>query len=449
MSLGQDVTSAVPDMAPARESALDFAALMAAFAPFEPQPHVAIAVSGGSDSMALTLLAHEWASVCGGRITALTVDHGLRREAAAEAAQVAAWCAARGIAHVVLTRSGAAPATGIQAFARTARYALLEDWCRDHGVLHLLIAHQREDQAETVALRAARGSGVDGLAGMASVVERDAIRVLRPLLGVRRATLRAYLDGRGQGWIEDPSNRNPAFARVRIRAALGPASPRPGDAFARSRAAREAEMARHLARFVTLDPAGFATIDPLAFAAPLALGIKALGAVLATIAGSDFPPRTERIERLYRALAGGLAQDRTLGGCLILPKRAKILICREPAAVAAPRPIVPGEGVRWDGRFRIRLAAVAPREWTVGALGADAPMIAREPVIAKEWGKSAALQLPAAVRATLPAVRDSKGVVAVPGLGYFKSCRKEAGTAACQSEFWPVRSLTGAGFTIV
>ena len=449
MPLGQGTASAAPDAASARDAALDFAALMGAFAPFEPRPHVAVAVSGGGDSMALLLLAHEWAAARGGRITALTVDHGLRPEAPAEAAQVAAWCAARGIAHVVLTRSGAAPARGIQAFARAARYALLEDWCREHCVLHLLVAHQREDQAETVALRATRGSGVDGLAGMASIVERDAIRVLRPLLGVRRATLRAYLEACGQGWIEDPSNRNPAFTRVRVRAALGPAAPRPGHAFARARTAREAEMARYLAQFVMLDPAGFATIDARAFAAPLALGIKALGAVLATIAGSDFPPRTERIERLYRALAGGVAQDRTLGGCLILMKREKILVCREPAAVAAPRPIAPGEAVRWDGRFRLRLDVAAPGGWTVGALGAEAPMIAREPVIAKEWGKSAALRLPAVVRQTLPAVRDSKGVVAVPGLGYFKSCRKEAGMAACRSEFWPVRSLTGAGFTIV
>jgi tRNA(Ile)-lysidine synthase len=424
-------------------AAPDFAALMAPFAPFEPQPHLAVAVSGGSDSMALTLLADEWARARGGRITALTVDHGLRPEAAAEAMQVAAWCAARGIAHVVLVRRGAAPANGIQAFARSARYALLDSWCREHFVLHLLLAHQREDQAETVTMRAARGSGVDGLAGMASVVERDALRLLRPLLGVPRATLRAYLLAREQGWIEDPSNRDPLFTRVRIRAALGSLPLRPRPAFATARAAHEDETAQHLARFVALDPAGFATIDPLAFAAPQALGIKALGAILATISGSEFPPRTERIERLLGALAEGLRHDRTLGGCLILRRRGKVLVCREPAAVAAPRPIAPGEAVRWDGRFRVALASAAPGGWAVGALGADAPMIARE------QRKSATLPLPAAVRATLPTLRDSKGVVAVPGLGYFKGCRDEAGMAACRIEFRPVRSLTGAGFTIV
>jgi len=439
MPLGQGAASAPQ----ATATALDFAAHMAAFAPFEPHPHLAVAVSGGSDSMALTLLAHEWATARGGRVTALTVDHGLRPEAAGEATQVASWCAGRGIAHLTLTRRGAAPPRGIQAFARAARYALLEKWCCEHFVLHLLLAHQREDQAETVTMRAARGSGVDGLAGMASIVERDAMRLLRPLLGVPRAALRAYLLACGQSWIEDPSNRNPAFTRVRIRAALGPSPLRPGHAFATARAARENEVAQHLGRFVALDPAGFAMIDPRAFAAPKTVAIKAIGAALTTVSGGEFPPRTERIERLHRALLADSAQDRTLGGCLILRRRGKVLVCREPAAVAAPCPVAPGEALRWDGRFWIALDPAAAEGLMLGALGTDAPMVARE------QRKTAALRLPAAVLASLPTLRDSKGVVAVPSLGYFKSCRDEAEAAACRIEFRPVRSLTGAGFTIV
>jgi tRNA(Ile)-lysidine synthase len=456
MPLGQDHAIAAPDAGALTDIGLDFAALMAPLAPFEPRPHLAVAVSGGSDSMALMLLAHDWATARGGRITALTVDHGLRPEAAAEAVQVATWCAARGIDHVVLTRRGPAPSGGIQAFARAARYALLENWCRDHFVLHLLLAHQSGDQAETVMMREKRGSGIDGLAGMARIVERDAVRLLRPLLGVPRAALRAYLRARGQGWIDDPSNRNPVFTRVRVRDELGRAAPGSSEAhlvataarLGRVRAAEEAEDARRLARFVSLDPAGFATIDPEAFTGSETISLRALGAVLATIAGSDFRPRTERIERLRQELIAGLAQDRTLGGCLILKRRGKILVCREPAAVAAAQPLAPGEAVRWDGRFWIALDAAVPAGLMLGALGGDAPMIARE-LGARESGKSAALRLPAAVRATLPALRGAKGVVAVPGLGYFKCCRQEAGTMACRIEFRPIRSLTGAGFTIV
>jgi len=459
MPLGQGrATIVAQDTAALKGNAgLDFAALMAPLAPFEPRPHLAVAVSGGGDSMALALLAHDWATERGGRITALTVDHALRPEAAAEAAQVAAWCRGRGIAHVILTRSGTAPANGIQAFARAARYALLEDWCRDHVVLHLLLAHQSEDQAETMVMRAASGSGVDGLAGMASVVERGTARLLRPLLNVSRARLQEYLVARGQAWIEDPSNRNPAFTRVRIRDELAQATPGLSHAeraamarqYGAERAWREAAVAQWLARFVMLDPAGFAVIDPRAFAGPAALGPKAFGAVLATISGRPYPPRTERIGRLYQELAGDLPQGRTLGGCLVLRRGEKNFICREPSAVAAPLPLTPGQEVWWDGRFRVALDPAAPDGLLLGALGDDAPMIARELARAKEWGKSAALRLPAVVRATLPALRDAKGVVAVPSLGYFKCCRKETETAACRVEFGPIRSLTGAGFTIV
>ncbi|HWE75059.1 MAG TPA: tRNA lysidine(34) synthetase TilS [Stellaceae bacterium] len=458
MPLGRRHTTAtLPDPATGFDGAsFDFAGLMAPFAPFESRPHLAVAVSGGGDSMALALLAHDWARARGGCVTALTVDHGLRAEAAGEATQVAAWCRAHGIAHVILKRQGPVPASGIQAFARAARYALLEDWCRDHVVLHLFLAHQREDQAETVMMRQARASGLDGLAGMASIVERGAIRLLRPLLGTTRAQLRGFLVARGQSWIEDPSNRNPAFTRVRVRDDLGAALPGSAKAhlaatavrLGRERAAREREEAQHLARFVTIDPAGFATIDPQAFVAPEALGAKLLGAVLTTISGGNYPPRGERLGRLYRELADGLSRDRTLGGCLVRRRpmgkaRDKILICREPAAIAAPLPLAPGGDTRWDGRFRVTLGAAAPAGLWVGALGPDTPIVARE------QRNSAALPLPSVVRATLPALRDAKGVVAVPTLGYFKCCREEAETAACRAEFGPIRSLTGAGFTIV
>lgn len=433
-------------------AALDFAGLMAPFAPFEPQPQLAVAVSGGGDSMALALLANDWARARGGQATALTVDHGLRPEAAAEAAQVASWCAARGIAHVSLTRTGPAPRSGVQAAARAARYRLLEDWCRAQRVLHLLLAHQRDDQAETVAIRQGSGSGLDGLAGMAAVSERAAVRLLRPLLNVPRARLRELLIAQRQEWIEDPSNRNPAFTRVRVRGELGRVAPGSSAAhlaataarLGRARAAREAEDARALARGLMLHPAGFAWLDPAAFRGPDALGVKALGAILATVSGSDYPPRRERIARLGAELAAGLEQGRTLGGCLVVPWRGGILICREPAAVAAPTPAAPGGQVCWDGRFQVRFATeTRPGLW-LGALGRDSAAVAHD------LAKTAAFAgIPAAARATLPALRDAKGVVAVPSLGYFKRCREEAITTACRVQFRPKRSLTGAGFTIV
>jgi tRNA(Ile)-lysidine synthase len=429
---------------------LDFTALMAPFAPFETAPELAVAVSGGGDSMALALLAHDWARMRGGCITALTIDHGLRPEAAAEAAQTAAWCAARGIDHVTLRWAGPRPHSGVQAAARAARYRLLEDWCREHLVLHLLLAHHREDQAETIAIRHASGSGVDGLAGMASIAERGAVRLLRPLLGVARTRLRAFLIARGQAWIEDPSNRNPVFTRVRLRATLGHAAAGSGDAhlaataarLGRERAAGEAEDARALARWAMLDPAGFAWLEARGFTGPQPLGLKAFGALLATISGAAYPPRRERLERLLRELAAGLGHGRTLGGCLIVPRRGRVLVCREPAAVAAPMSVPPGATRCWDGRFQLVLDAAAPAGLSLGALGSDRAAAARRAP------KSALARVPPAARATLPALRDAKGVVAVPGLEYFEDCRQEA-KAACRVQFRPIRSLTGAGFAIV
>ena len=155
----------------------------------------------------------------GGRIIALTVDHRLRPEAAAEAAQVAAWLGARGIAHRTLVRRGRRRAATSRLRRATRAIDCSRNFAPAPGVLHLLTAHHREDQGETLLLRLARGSGLDGFAAIAAVSERAACRVLRPLLGVARARLAATLAAMGQPWIEDPSNLDPAYARVRLRRA--------------------------------------------------------------------------------------------------------------------------------------------------------------------------------------------------------------------------------------
>ncbi|HEX7967789.1 MAG TPA: tRNA lysidine(34) synthetase TilS, partial [Stellaceae bacterium] len=400
--------------APPLEAA-EFAALMSAFDPFEPAPRIAVGVSGGADSLALALLADGWARARGGAVDALTVDHGLRPEAAREAAQVGAWLAARGIKHRVLVWAGPRPRRGVQAAARTARYGLLEGWCAEQGVLHLLLAHHRDDQAETLLLRLARGSGLDGLAGMAAVVEHAACRVLRPLLGVPRARLVAALEAAGQRWIDDPSNRNRAYARSRLRGRLAALdepevmAERLAAAAVRlgaRRAAIERDVAALLARVAAIHPAGFLGFDATGLvAASEEVGLRALAAMLTMIGGGDHPPRLERLARLYRLLPVELGGGRTLGGCRVLPRPGRVLVCREPAAVAPPVLAPPGATIAWDGRFRLRLPADAPRGLTLGAFGA-----AR-----LEGADSVA----AASRPSLPALRDKHGeVVAVPALGY-------------------------------
>jgi tRNA(Ile)-lysidine synthase len=421
--------------------------LAALFSDFPDFSRVLLAVSGGPDSTALLLLAARWRAsrANGPALIAATVDHGLRREAKDEAAAVARLAKKLNVPHRILAWRGKKPKTGVQAAARTARYVRLEAWCARAGVLHLLLAHHREDQAETLLLRLARGSGLDGLAGMAAVAERASCRRLRPLLAVPRARLEATLRAAGRVWIEDPSNRDPAYLRVRLRqaeavlAAAGLDSARLAETAARlgrARAALEAGVATLLARTALVHPAGFVRLDPAALmAAPEEIGLRALAAVLALVGGASYTPRLERLERLYRALPGGIGAGRTLGGCRILPQRGRLLVCREPAAVAPPVAALPGGAVHWDGRFCLYLPTTAPPGLSLGALGA-----ARLAVL-PAW--------PAAARAGLPALSDGRGVLAVPALGYVREGAEGGWLAAARLFFRPSRPLSGSGFTVV
>ncbi|MEE8213792.1 MAG: tRNA lysidine(34) synthetase TilS, partial [Alphaproteobacteria bacterium] len=170
-----------------------FERMMDGLGPFEARPHVAVAVSGGADSLCLTVLANRWAERRGGDITALTVDHGLRPEAGEETRRLGLWLDALSIDHRVLPWTGPKPLTGVQAAARRARYDLMNSWCREAGVLHLLLAHTRDDQAETLLLRLTAGSGADGLAAMSAIRETPDVRLLRPFLEVPKTVLVATL----------------------------------------------------------------------------------------------------------------------------------------------------------------------------------------------------------------------------------------------------------------
>jgi tRNA(Ile)-lysidine synthase len=386
-----------------------FARLMARFEPFEPQPTLAAGASGGPDSLALALLAADWARARGGRLTALTVDHGLRPEAAAEARQVATWLAARGVAHEILSWAGRKPASGVQAAARAARHALLGGWCERHGVLHLLLAHHRGDQAETLALRREGGSGPDGLAAMAAETPTPWGRVLRPLLAMPKAALTAWLAARRQPWIEDPSNRERRYARVRLRAAIADAGSEAALAeeargFGRARAAREAEVAAALARLVRLHQAGWGEIETGVGALPDGLAASVLARVIVAIGNQDYRPRGERLAGLLGALRQG-KRGRTLGGCRIVLHRGAWVVARESASLPAPAAFA-GTRAAWDRFVAILPPGLNPGGLTLGPVGA-----ARPPCLE-------AVAAPA--RPALPALADLDGVAAIPHFGWVR-----------------------------
>jgi len=418
-------------------------AALAAIGEFEPHPFIAVGVSGGPDSMALMVLADRWARARGGAAWALVVDHRLRPESAAEAQTVGVWLAARGIPHAVLPWDGEKPDTGVQEAARAARYRLLAGWCRERGCLHLLTAHHRDDQAETYLIRRRAGSLTDGLAGMASVRELPQLRLVRPLLGVAKARLVAFLDAESQDYLRDPSNRNPAFERSRLRmdakaedVAATLAAVR---ANAVARLEHEREVAALLARAVSLHPAGFAVLDPAPIATAGEIGERALGRVAGVLGGALYPIRRERLSRLLRAIDEAPMRARTLGGCRFVAWRGWVLAVRETARAAPPLSLAPGMSGLWDRRFAAKLPAEASRPVTIGALGAaGVAALGRDRIDADN-------PLPRLVYPALPAIWDEAGLAAIPHL-----CWRRA-TAGCVPAlaFRPPVSLFDAGFTVV
>jgi len=189
------------------------------FADWKAVPAIVLAVSGGPDSIALMWLAARWRRTLarGPRLIAVTVDHGLRAEAKAEARDVKRLARALDLPHRTMRWTGAKPKTGLPAAARAARYRLLAQAARANGATHILTAHTRDDQAETLLMRLLRGSGIAGLAAMARQSERDGVLLARPFLHVSKSQLIATLKKAKLGFADDPTNRDPSFTRPRLR----------------------------------------------------------------------------------------------------------------------------------------------------------------------------------------------------------------------------------------
>lgn len=330
------------DTSPIADDELD--ALFDAFTAF---PRILIAVSGGPDSTALLHLAARWRA---GRpdapaLFAATVNHGLRPEAAGEAAAVAIHAARLGVPHRTLAWTGAKPKRGVQEAARAARYDLLAAAARTFGATAIALAHTRDDQAETVLFRMARGSGLTGLAGMRERSVRDGLTLLRPFLDVPKARLVATLEAAGLDFVRDPSNLDVRFARPRLRA-IAPGLAREGlDArrlarlaarLARADAALEAAtdrvaaelMADRGAEGLTILAAGFATL-------PEEVALRLLGRAVA-IQGTEGPVELAKLEALLEVLKDALDPAaapfrRTLAGAAVSVRKGLVRVSPAPA----------------------------------------------------------------------------------------------------------------------
>ncbi len=383
-----------------------------------PSP-VAVAVSGGADSLALLLLTQRWARQTGGRVVALTVDHGLRPNSAQEARRVQEWAVKWGIEHHILTWEGDKPSSCLQEKARDARYQLLISWCKAHATSTLLLGHHAQDQEETFWLRLSSGSGLTGLSGMRDQWVKDGVTLLRPLLGVQQAHLKEVLKAENQDWIEDPSNENPRFFRGRFRSFLkeeGLSSERllktmeklqeDADFIQESLTQTlKTQVQQHEGGYISLPQDGFAGLHP-------ALGKRMVSYLMQWFSGQSYAPRSQQLQEVLTKLKTGLPF--TAGGIYWFLERGKIYLTREPIAFDPPLFLKDvSEKTLWDQRFWVdpTLKTYFPEDAFLGPL---------------KRGKATAslkTEIPRRIVPTLPAIWVKEKVVAVPHFCYtlFKS----------------------------
>lgn len=381
------------------------AQFLAGFPDDMPSP-LGLAVSGGGDSIAMLHLARG----LGVSLRAVTVDHGLREASAQEAEFVSKTCADLGVPHDVLIWTGWDGQGNLQAAARAARYGLIAEWAAQNGVPAVALGHTMEDQAETFLMRLARGSGVDGLSAMRADFQAQGQRWLRPMLSLRRADLRAYLTEHALRWVDDPSNEDTRFDRVRMRQAMGLLSDLGLDTQTLSDTSQRLSVAREAlqAAAITLalqscqEWAGTVAIDAEKLqGAPQETHLRLIAAILGFVSGAAYRPRLEALRTTLTATLGGEA--RSLNGCLLHPKDGQLLIFRECNAVRETR-AMPGQ--IWDGRWQ--LTGPAQSDMHIAALGEEG--LKHCP----DWRET---RLPHAAILATPAVWQNTRLIAAPLAG--------------------------------
>jgi len=314
----------------------------------ESAPALLLAVSGGPDSTALMILASRWVKGLKKKpkLVAVTVDHGLRKEAKAEAAAVGKLAAKLRVTHRILRWSGKKPATGIQQGARQARYRLLVDAAKQAGATHILTAHTLDDQAETVVIRMARGSGLTGLGAMARRSRLEGLVLVRPLLEIPKVRLIATVRAAKLSFVEDPSNSDPKFTRARLRR-LMPELAREGlDArrlailarrLRRADTAIEMETTRAGVELTGRVALGTVAIDAQKFAKlPAEIALRLLGRAISGL-GDEGPVELGKLEALFAAASPALQDNgktrfrRSLAGALVTIDKGQLTVEKAPA----------------------------------------------------------------------------------------------------------------------
>lgn len=367
---------------------------------------VAVAYSGGGDSLALLLAAKAWAARVGRRVLALHVDHGLQPQSRAWAALAERTARDLGADFRLMRWQGAKPSTGLPAAARAARLRLLAEATRDAGVCVLLLGHTADDVREEAAMRA-EGSNLGRLRDWSpSPVwpEGRLIFHFRPLLAVGRADLRRMMAGQGLEWVEDPANDDPHYARARARRRLSAVPP------ADLGPAVETEPAlAQLCGSARFDAAGVISIDRGRLqSASSAAASQFIRMALLCASGTARPPRSGSVESLLARLRSTEPVDAALSGARVVADGTDVLFARNAgdAARGGLRPLLltPGETAVWDGRFETEAAEPGLTLHPLAGMAARLPKAERETLRA----------VPAATRPSLPVVVNAAQTLTCP-----------------------------------
>ncbi|MDG2520912.1 tRNA lysidine(34) synthetase TilS [Caulobacter segnis] len=355
------------------------------------QAPLAVGLSGGGDSLALLLIADQWARAHGRRLLVLTVDHGLNPLSAEWTARCGRIAGELGWDFRALAWTGDKPTTGLPAAARRARHALLADAARKEGAKVILLGHTADDLAEGAAMRDEGSSVSDPREWSPSPAwpQGRGVFLLRPMLGLRRAQIRDWLRAQGRDWIDDPANEDRRFARSRARAAS------PSLVQAAEVAAEEAVAEPLAARWGLLN-------------LPRTLSARSLAAACLSAAGTDVPPRGERLERVMALVRGGEPFTATLAGARIEGLDDRVLIARNAGEAArgglAESPLAPGVEIVWDGRFEITASQPG---LSVAALRGHASRLPKSE-------RDALKAVPALARPSLPVILHADKSVTCP-----------------------------------
>lgn len=342
---------------------------------------VVVAVSGGADSMCLAHLLSQWGIQNKIDITALIVDHGLREESSAEALWVQSFLMEKGIKAVILKWEGPKPKSNIQSKARIARYNLLQEYCNLHGIGHLFIGHTLNDQAETVLMRAIRGSGIDGVSGIKPRAKYGKITLLRPLLNTTRAQIEAHLLEVGWTWVNDPSNLSHKYDRIKVRSMLASYAKEFGNALIYKRLSLLAENARRAksyinkrvdiawSKYVKIESLNFLTVDNSIYKLHEELRLRLFVRMFKHLNPHLPTPRLNRLTGLVNALKEEGGVVKTLNGCLVIKDSKRTVIMLEIGKNPAVLSLKAGESNYWHnikivvGRDSLTAKALGSAGW--------------------------------------------------------------------------------------